>query len=1075
MKKVLLFLLVLVLLAGGLAHADGWQYGRWDQMRSHLDKPGTRYKSLWNSVGGPLSTELLVYLLSGQSLDDLSGELSAGVNSRVSATTRIMPGTGLLEQIRGERNQLIDTTAQNPAATLGSELVEDQNPVDGQTWWILVQGSFDEDGGFIADTASNYHLFNKPSLLSGSTVYKHSIKAKAGNVSWVYVALQDDTSQRGAYFNLSTGTVGTIEGILSTSISSVDEDGYYTCTIVDVTGTVATNGRPRVYPAEADNDYAFAGDGQTPAIYVKDISLKQLVQPSWWITVRGYFDEDGGFMPTSESNTHYFIKYSTLSANTDYLLSMKVKSGDSNYWAYTYLDDAGQSPGSIHFNLENNVFSNVYNCNSFGSSAEDSDGYSRIWLSFTTSDDVATNSIYISPTLLGVSGFAGDGSGPAIYIKEIMLEELPTGNVLGPDLVTDGGFDGDGSDWTQGTGWSIAGGVAVCDGTQTSGTILSQIISDDVLKSSRLFQLTYTVSNYSDGTITPRFGLGDYGKVTSANGTYTDYGSYRGDEASTQRYISLQGNSLLDATVDNVSVKEVPLSQYSTGFGIELVTGDNYTLDTVGDWTGEDCTISVSDNVMDIVYSNVTQKVNLSISGLTIGKQYMVSGEFRGLSNYSQEYVQVGVSPAAYGSGILLTSEWQTAQAMFTATATTHSFGTFTQLEDGESYQMKAGFTVREFTPLKYLQPSGYVNSDTIPGFSAYEENGLRYTPSVINLLPYSEDFSQWTLSGVTFGANVVGPDGLLSAITLQDPGGSSTYALYYTGLYGLVLNTQHTFSVFAKAGTSTNFTLFLRDQTAAVQHARTDFQVSDGVISVKSEDVGTGGVREIGNGWYRVWITCAADLVVSENEHALYLTASETGVDPTSTVTTKFFGANITPTNWLAPYIPSNGSQVALAHDNISWTLSDALKNILSDAEGDATSEGTLIAEVTPTNAFASTAYPDMQVLGVNGSNTSLMRINGSNRLQSYDGTTTFSVSVDDQDAFTPVVWSLTWVKDGNVVIGGKQDGAWTFSTAASYDGAYTLSTDLVIGSGAAYPFHIKNIRFYKTAFDTDFIEDNF
>lgn len=57
----------------------------------------------------------------------------------------------------------------------------------------------------------------------------------------------------------------------------------------------------------------------------------------------------------------------------------------------------------------------------------------------------------------------------------------------GPELVTNGTFDTD-SDWTKGTGWSIANGVARSDGSQTGISDLEQAItlSEDIVYEVRL-------------------------------------------------------------------------------------------------------------------------------------------------------------------------------------------------------------------------------------------------------------------------------------------------------------------------------------------------------------------------------------------------------------------------------------------------------------------------------------------------------------------------------------------------------------------------------------------------------------
>ena len=60
-------------------------------------------------------------------------------------------------------------------------------------------------------------------------------------------------------------------------------------------------------------------------------------------------------------------------------------------------------------------------------------------------------SIVFSPTAYGTS----------------TLNSIKPAQSFGSELVTNGNFATD-SNWTKGTGWTISGGVASCDGTQSS-------------------------------------------------------------------------------------------------------------------------------------------------------------------------------------------------------------------------------------------------------------------------------------------------------------------------------------------------------------------------------------------------------------------------------------------------------------------------------------------------------------------------------------------------------------------------------------------------------------------------------
>lgn len=87
----------------------------------------------------------------------------------------------------------------------------------------------------------------------------------------------------------------------------------------------------------------------------------------------------------------------------------------------------------------------------------------------------------------------------------------------GSSLVVNGGFAAD-TDWTKGTGWTIAAGVA----TKAAGVAddLSQAIP---LVAGGVYMVEFTVSGYAAGTVLARFagGTPTSGIARSANGTYT--------------------------------------------------------------------------------------------------------------------------------------------------------------------------------------------------------------------------------------------------------------------------------------------------------------------------------------------------------------------------------------------------------------------------------------------------------------------------------------------------------------------------------------------------------------------------
>jgi hypothetical protein len=150
---------------------------------------------------------------------------------------------------------------------------------------------------------------------------------------------------------------------------------------------------------------------------------------------------------------------------------------------------------------------------------------------------------------------------------------------LGRELVINGGFDTD-SDWAKGTGWTIAAGVASCDGSQVGNTNLDQsIVGLDV---GGTYEVSYTVSNYSAGTIRALLGGSNPLTTNSANGTYTESTNSVEGELN----IFIQGNADFIGDIDNVSVKQTDILADTSYPGAEEVT--NGTFDTnINGWNNE--------------------------------------------------------------------------------------------------------------------------------------------------------------------------------------------------------------------------------------------------------------------------------------------------------------------------------------------------------------------------------------------------------------------------------------------------------------------------------------------------------
>ena len=140
---------------------------------------------------------------------------------------------------------------------------------------------------------------------------------------------------------------------------------------------------------------------------------------------------------------------------------------------------------------------------------------------------------------------------------------------LGDELVTNGSFDTD-SDWTKGTGWSIANGKASCDGSQASDTLIYENIGD---QSNETIKFSFTVSDYVSGTLkTAVFGAsGTTVHSITSNGDYTfyiDVASGHNGNTGFKAEVGFQGS------IDNVSVQKVdPNDRWTLGTGWSIEDG----------------------------------------------------------------------------------------------------------------------------------------------------------------------------------------------------------------------------------------------------------------------------------------------------------------------------------------------------------------------------------------------------------------------------------------------------------------------------------------------------------------------
>jgi len=151
-------------------------------------------------------------------------------------------------------------------------------------------------------------------------------------------------------------------------------------------------------------------------------------------------------------------------------------------------------------------------------------------------------------TYIHVKSFSGVGMAagtPSVLVGHWKMNENTASD--NDELVTNGAFAAD-TDWTKGTGWTIAGGVASCDGSQTASSSLYQ---DMGIVAGRKYKVVFTISSHTAGQVRVNLGGSAAGTWRNSDGTYSEFIVAVGGLPN--GYIG--ANSTFVGDIDDVSVK----------------------------------------------------------------------------------------------------------------------------------------------------------------------------------------------------------------------------------------------------------------------------------------------------------------------------------------------------------------------------------------------------------------------------------------------------------------------------------------------------------------------------------------
>lgn len=118
-------------------------------------------------------------------------------------------------------------------------------------------------------SANGHHNVYRNVTVTNGTVYTLSCYAKPAGRNWL--SLYEDSAINYAWFNLSTGVVGSVSGTGVTATIQALGDGWYRCALTYT--QVGTIGRIRIALTNANGVFSYQGDG-TSGIYIWGAQLE---------------------------------------------------------------------------------------------------------------------------------------------------------------------------------------------------------------------------------------------------------------------------------------------------------------------------------------------------------------------------------------------------------------------------------------------------------------------------------------------------------------------------------------------------------------------------------------------------------------------------------------------------------------------------------------------------------------------------------------------------------------------------------------------------------------------------------
>jgi len=245
------------------------------------------------------------------------------------------------------------------------------------------------------------------------------------------------------------------------------------------------------------------------------------------------------------------------------------------------------------------------------------------------------------------------------YARAVNPATTPTRNI-----VTNGGFDTD-TIWTKAAGTTISGGTANFAASTNSGALRDATIQFQVA-TGVVFEMTFTISSYTSGTVNVLGGGGAAGTSRSGLGTYTQYIIPSGGSGLFISTVAFTGS------IDDVIVKQVDIPSSQTT-ATNLLTDGTMEAAGVASWTAINSATLTKGTGTPYAGSQVLRVARNGVSTPGAAQTVLTSGNIYRVYGYTRSdgsatpIVRHGTTTIFTGT---TSTTWQPFDLLFVSTAT---------------------------------------------------------------------------------------------------------------------------------------------------------------------------------------------------------------------------------------------------------------------------------------------------------------------------------------------------------------------------------------------------------------------